>query len=205
MGLLTDAHVKRAYVTALRSDGHTVERVVDVETLGQTAADEEILADARARDAVILTNDTKDFADADTPRYCHRSTGRAHPRRTRRRRWPNRTVGRRPRRSRPLCNQLGATAPCREGTVASPTSLGFERGTIGAADESDDPVLRALNRATQLEGRVSVDGQTKEFQRALVSTIRCRLHHEPEVHIGQFPHMWLASLSRQMRILHVTP
>jgi hypothetical protein len=53
---------------------------------------------------------------------------------------------------------LGVTAPCREGTVASPTSLGFERGTIGAADESDDPVLRALDRATQLEGRVSVDG-----------------------------------------------
>lgn len=66
MRLLADAHVKRAYVTALRSDGHAVERVVDVETLGQTAADEEILADARARDAVILTNDTKDFADADT-------------------------------------------------------------------------------------------------------------------------------------------
>ena len=92
---------------------------------------------------------------------------------------------------------MGVTAPCREGTVASPTSLGFERGTIGAADESDDPVLRALNRATQLEGRVSVDGQTKEFQRALVSTIRCRLHHEPEVHIGRFPHMWLAFLSKQ--------
>ena len=49
MHLLTDAHVKRAYVTALRSDGHTVERVVDVETLGQTAADEEILADAVGR------------------------------------------------------------------------------------------------------------------------------------------------------------
>ena len=82
-----------------------------------------------------------------------------------------------------LCNQLGVTAPCREGTVASPTSFGFERGTIGAADESDDPVLRALDRATQLEGRVSVDGQTKEFQRALVSTIRCRLHQIGRAHV----------------------
>ncbi|WP_311170531.1 DUF5615 family PIN-like protein [Halobellus ordinarius] len=44
MQLLADVHVKAAYVTALRSDGHTVERVVDVAALGQTATDDEILA-----------------------------------------------------------------------------------------------------------------------------------------------------------------
>jgi len=66
MRLLADVHVKTAYVAALRSDGHTVERVVDVATLGQTAPDDEILAYARDRNAVVLTNDTKDFADADT-------------------------------------------------------------------------------------------------------------------------------------------
>lgn len=66
MRLVADVHVKTAYVTALRSDGHTVERVVDVPALGQTAPDDEILTYAREHNAVILTNDTKDFADTDT-------------------------------------------------------------------------------------------------------------------------------------------
>jgi predicted nuclease of predicted toxin-antitoxin system len=65
MRLLADVHVKTAYVTALRSDGHAVERVVDVATLGQDASDGEILAYAREQRAVICTNDTKDFVDAD--------------------------------------------------------------------------------------------------------------------------------------------
>ena len=63
MRLLADVHVETASVTALRSDGQTVERVVDVATLGQTALDDEILATARDRNAVLLTNDTKDLAD----------------------------------------------------------------------------------------------------------------------------------------------
>ena len=65
MRLLADVHVKTAYINALRSEGHTVERVVDVDSLGPTATDSEIRSYARTEDAVILTNDTKDFAAFD--------------------------------------------------------------------------------------------------------------------------------------------
>jgi predicted nuclease of predicted toxin-antitoxin system len=62
MRLLADVHVKTPYITALRSEGYTVERVVDTGTLGPTATDSEIRAYAQTEGAVILTNDTKDFA-----------------------------------------------------------------------------------------------------------------------------------------------
>ena len=61
MNLLADVHVKSAYLTALRAEGRSVERVVDADELGPTAADEDILAYTRAQEAVILTNDAKDF------------------------------------------------------------------------------------------------------------------------------------------------
>ena len=66
MRLLADVHVKTAYIHALRSEGHTVERVVDTNGLGATATDAEIRSYAQANGAVILTNDTKDFAAFDT-------------------------------------------------------------------------------------------------------------------------------------------
>jgi predicted nuclease of predicted toxin-antitoxin system len=58
--------VKTAYISALRSEGHAVERVVDIATLGATATDSEIRSYAQAEGAVILTNDTKDFVAFDT-------------------------------------------------------------------------------------------------------------------------------------------
>jgi predicted nuclease of predicted toxin-antitoxin system len=65
MDLVADVHVKRAYLTALRAEAHSVERVVDVDTLGPTATDGEILGYARSQEAVILTNDAKDFTQFD--------------------------------------------------------------------------------------------------------------------------------------------
>lgn len=61
MDLLTDVHVKAAYVTALRTDGHDVTRVVDVADLGHGATDGEIVGYARTIEAQIVTNDVKDF------------------------------------------------------------------------------------------------------------------------------------------------
>ena len=61
MRILADVNVKEAFLTALRSEGHTVERVVDVEKLGATATDSEIISYATATDTVVLTNDAKDF------------------------------------------------------------------------------------------------------------------------------------------------
>jgi len=66
MRLLADVHVKTAYISALRSEGHAVERVVDIDMLGPTATDSEIRSYAQAEGAVILTNDTKDFVAFDT-------------------------------------------------------------------------------------------------------------------------------------------
>ena len=65
MRLLADVHVKTAYINALQSEGHTVERVVDIDTLGPTATDSKIRSHAQVKRAVILTNDTKDFASFD--------------------------------------------------------------------------------------------------------------------------------------------
>lgn len=63
MRLLADIHVKSAYLSALRADGHDVTRVVDV--LPSTASDTEIIDHARDTDAVAMTNDAKDFARFD--------------------------------------------------------------------------------------------------------------------------------------------
>lgn len=61
MWLLTDVHVKTAYLTALRGEGHEVVRVVDTDSLGEQAVDAAIIEHAREIDAVVLTNDVKDF------------------------------------------------------------------------------------------------------------------------------------------------
>lgn len=60
MRLLTDVNVKAAYISALRGDGHEINRVVDV--LHETASDRAIVEHARETGAIILTNDAKDFA-----------------------------------------------------------------------------------------------------------------------------------------------
>jgi predicted nuclease of predicted toxin-antitoxin system len=59
MRLLADVHVKSSYVTALRSDGHDVSRVVDV--LDGTAADSAVVEHARETNRAVVTNDAKDF------------------------------------------------------------------------------------------------------------------------------------------------
>jgi predicted nuclease of predicted toxin-antitoxin system len=61
MHLLADVNVKEAYVVALRSEGHTVERVGDVAELDVTATDRAIVSYAQSRNAVVITNDAKDF------------------------------------------------------------------------------------------------------------------------------------------------
>lgn len=61
MELIADVHVKTAYLTALRSEGYDIERVVDIEALGGTASDDEILAYAAENNRIVLTNDAKDF------------------------------------------------------------------------------------------------------------------------------------------------
>jgi predicted nuclease of predicted toxin-antitoxin system len=66
MHILADVNVKDAYVVALRSEGHAVKRVVDVETLDATATDGAILSEAASRNAVVVTNDAKDFEQFDT-------------------------------------------------------------------------------------------------------------------------------------------
>ena len=66
MRLLADVHVKTAYLTALQSEGHTIERVIDVAELGPTAPDAAIASYATSRNAVIVTNDAKDFERLDT-------------------------------------------------------------------------------------------------------------------------------------------
>jgi predicted nuclease of predicted toxin-antitoxin system len=63
MRILADVHVKSAYLNALRADGHEVTLVVD--TLEPTASDARIVDRARETNAVVMTNDTKDFARFD--------------------------------------------------------------------------------------------------------------------------------------------
>lgn len=59
MRFLADEHVKSSYLTALRSEGYEVVRVVDM--LGEGSGDPEVLAYATEQRLVVLTNDTKDF------------------------------------------------------------------------------------------------------------------------------------------------
>lgn len=60
MELLADENVKTEWLPALRDD---VVRVVDVEDLGPSAVDRDVLTMARTRGRVLLTADQADFGD----------------------------------------------------------------------------------------------------------------------------------------------
>jgi predicted nuclease of predicted toxin-antitoxin system len=66
MQLLADVNVNEAYVVALRNEGHSVERVAETDALDETASDREILSAADSRNAVVVTNDAKDFQQFET-------------------------------------------------------------------------------------------------------------------------------------------
>ena len=66
MDLLADENVETEWVQALRDDGHDVSRVVDIEELGVSATDPNILAGATQRNRVLLTADQSDFSDPPT-------------------------------------------------------------------------------------------------------------------------------------------
>ena len=61
MELLADENVDTEWVQALGDDGHDVLRVVDIEELGVSATDPNILTAAAERDRALLTADQSDF------------------------------------------------------------------------------------------------------------------------------------------------
>jgi len=63
MNLLADENVETEWLQALRDDGHDIVRVVDVDELGLSATDPDVLAVAARLDRVLLTADQSDFAD----------------------------------------------------------------------------------------------------------------------------------------------
>ena len=64
MKLLADVNVNEAYVVALRSEGHTVRRVAEIDTLTETASDSAIIDSADDRDAVVVTSHAKEVQEA---------------------------------------------------------------------------------------------------------------------------------------------
>ena len=66
MELLADENVETEWVQALRDDGHDLVRVVNIEELGVSATDPEVLAGATQRNQVLLTADQSDFSDPPT-------------------------------------------------------------------------------------------------------------------------------------------
>lgn len=58
---LLDEHVPRVVETALRSEGHAVERADDV--FGQGTVDRELLAWCDSHGSFLLTNDKKDYVE----------------------------------------------------------------------------------------------------------------------------------------------
>lgn len=69
MELLADENVATEWIRALRDDGHDVVRVVDVEDLGPSASDPDVLAIATRRNRVLLTADQVDFTDPPTDEH----------------------------------------------------------------------------------------------------------------------------------------
>lgn len=63
MELLADENIETEWIQALRDDGHDVVRVVDVEDLGVSATDPDVLAVATRENRVLLTADQSDFND----------------------------------------------------------------------------------------------------------------------------------------------
>ena len=66
MELLADENIETEWVKALSDDGHDIVRVVDVEELGVSATDPNVLAGATQRNRVLLTADQSDFSDPPT-------------------------------------------------------------------------------------------------------------------------------------------
>lgn len=66
MDLLADENVETEWVHALHDDGHDIVRVVDIEDLGVSASDPDVLAGAGQRDRVLLTADQSDFTNPPT-------------------------------------------------------------------------------------------------------------------------------------------
>jgi hypothetical protein len=64
MELLADENVETEWIQTSRDDGHDVVRVVvDVEDLGVSASDPDVLAVATRKDRVLLTADQSDFSN----------------------------------------------------------------------------------------------------------------------------------------------
>lgn len=66
---LTDEHVPRVFVTALRSNDHTVSRAIDV--FGEGTDDEELLHYCVEHDLLLITHDRKDFSGNTAERVTH--------------------------------------------------------------------------------------------------------------------------------------
>lgn len=66
MELLADENVETEWVQALRGDGHDIVRVVDVDELGVSATDSDVLTVATQQDRVLLTADQSDFSNPPT-------------------------------------------------------------------------------------------------------------------------------------------
>lgn len=63
MDILADENVETEWVGALQGDGHDVDRVVDLNELGVSAADVAVLDAAIEREQVLLTADQSDFSE----------------------------------------------------------------------------------------------------------------------------------------------
>lgn len=66
MEILADENVETEWIGALQDDGHDVVRVVDIESLGVSAPDTEVLDAAIDRDRILLTADQSDFSEPPT-------------------------------------------------------------------------------------------------------------------------------------------
>lgn len=63
MKLLADENGETEWIQALRDDGHDVVRVVDVDELGVSATDQDVLAVATRTNRTLLTADQSDFTN----------------------------------------------------------------------------------------------------------------------------------------------
>lgn len=69
MDLLADENVETEWIQALRDDGHDVSRVVDIDALGVSATDPNVLAIATQQNRVLLTADQSDFSTPPTDEH----------------------------------------------------------------------------------------------------------------------------------------
>ena len=63
MELFADENVETEWIQALRDDGHDIVRVVDIDALGVSATDPDVLAVATRESRVLLTADQSDFSN----------------------------------------------------------------------------------------------------------------------------------------------